>query len=139
MKIKKRFFKNQSDRMPFIDITLRNDGKEVNYRALVDSGAWSNMFPADLLVILGLNYNSLQKGKFGGATDIRPEVEYGKSILEIEFEGYKFDAQVGFSTNMSKNGYGFVGRFGFFDHFKIAFDYPNDNMWFTPSKGAIFK
>ena len=117
--------------MPFVDVTIRNNGKEVGYRALVDSGAFANVFPASLAEILGIDYGKLQKDKFGGATDNQPRAEYGISIMELEFGGYRFDTQICFSNEIRNDGYGFVGRMGFFDHFKITFDYLKDNMWFT--------
>ncbi len=107
---------------PIIPIKFRHEGMVFNYLALIDSGADFNMFGIDVALALGIDVTKLQKvGFLGIKKNSTGQAWY--TIVEIGIEDYFFEAPVLFSDSISPSGYGIVGQQGFFDHFKVLFDY----------------
>ena len=45
------------------------------------------------------------------------------TVIEIGIDDYTFNAPVYFSPDISPDGYGIVGQQGFFDKFKVSFNF----------------
>ncbi len=106
---------------PIIPITLKQNNKELNYVALLDSGADINIFHSDIAKVLDIDLDKLPQKSFSG---IKKEAEgtMYMVVVEIGIDDYTFDAPIHFSPDISPNGYGIVGQQGFFDKFKIIFN-----------------
>jgi len=111
-------------RKPLMPITLRHNNNIVNYLALVDSGADFNIFHSDLAEILGIDLSSIKtKVYFGGVKqDKTPCIGY-LTFIDLGIGQDFFDKTlVAFSDNISNDGYGIIGQFGFFNYFKVNFN-----------------
>lgn len=111
---------------PIILVTLQGS-KSFDYFALIDSGADFTMFHADIAELIGVDLNKLQKMTFGGIQNGKTSEAFYTAInLEL---GYKtLNIPVMFSPDISDNGYGVLGQLGFFNRFKVTFDYRNKNI-----------
>ncbi len=101
--------------------------KRVQYYTLLDTGADFNLFHSDLAEIVGIN--DFRKGNMQVIFGIEGEgiKTYFQDII-IEIGGWKFRAYSGFTDFDGKKGkdkmpYGILGQKGFFDLFKVIFDY----------------
>lgn len=127
MRFKFKYLRAGAFKRPIIPISLKNKKNKVKYLALVDSGADFNIFHADIAELLGISLDELQETEFSGIKkDAKATGRY--TVLEIGIDNYFFDAPVLFSDSISSSGYGIVGQRGFFEHFKIKFDYKGDNI-----------
>lgn len=106
---------------PIVPVTLRVNKIEFNYLALIDSGADFNIFHADIAKILKIDISKLKKSvNFSGIN--------GKGIgyftaVDIGIGDNFINTPVVFSNDISDNGYGILGQQGFFNNYKIEFDY----------------
>lgn len=109
---------------PVITIGLENPSNKraIGYKALLDSGADINIFPAEIAEIIGLDIASGKSYKFGGI-DSSGHVAYVHKIKLIVGGSVRYEAECAFSYEISKVGYGVLGQKGFFDHFAVTFDY----------------
>lgn len=107
---------------PIIPITLKHDGRELNYVALLDSGADFNIFHSEIAEIIGINLDDVEKSYFSGIKRSAQGVRY-MTVIEIGIDDYTFNAPVYFSPDISPDGFGIIGQQGFFDHFKITMHY----------------
>lgn len=122
MRVKFKYLKAGKFKRPIIPITLRNGSKKINYLALVDSGADFNVFHKEIADLLDIDLKGLPETEFSGIKkDANATAKY--TAIEIGVDGYFFNAPVLFSDSISDSGYGIVGQQGFFDKFKIKFDY----------------
>ena len=112
---------------PVIPVTLRYNGKEFRYLALIDSGADLNIFHANLASILEIDTNKLKAYAFEGIKKGSSASGY-LCVLEIGIEDVSFDTPVIFSNDISDNGYGILGQQGFFDHFRVKMDYKGKDI-----------
>lgn len=106
---------------PIIKITLKFNKIEFSYLALIDSGADFNIFHADIAKILKIDLFKLKNpvnfsGIKGGGVGYFTSVDVG---VENNF----INTPVVFSKDISDNGYGILGQQGFFNSYKINFDY----------------
>lgn len=108
---------------PIVPVTLRYNNKEVSYLALIDSGADFNIFHADLAGILGINLSKLKRTKFSGISKSTKEPEGCFVELDIEIGGVPNKCMILFSNDISDDGYGILGQQGFFNSFKVSFNY----------------
>lgn len=114
---------------PIIPVTLRFNKIELKYLALIDSGADFNIFHADIAKILKIDLSKLKGSvSFSGIN--------GKGIgnfcaIDIGIDSNFINTPVVFSNDISNNGYGILGQQGFFNNYKIEFDYKNHKIHLT--------
>ena len=113
---------------PLIPITIQYKKVKIDYLALLDSGADFNIFHADLAEILGIDLSKLETTSFGGIQKGRGGVGH-YSAFKLGIDKHYFDAPVGFSNDISPDGYGILGQQGFFDHFRIIFEHDKKLIW----------
>ena len=112
---------------PIIPVTLKLNKIEISYLALIDSGADFNIFHADIAKILKIDLSKLKNPvNFSGING--KGVGYFTSI-DIGLNNNFINTPVVFSNDISDNGYGILGQQGFFNNYKIEFDYKNRNIW----------
>ena len=116
-----KYIKAGKSLKPVVSITLRYNGKEFDYMALVDSGADFNIFHPELSYILDIDLTKLEKIPFVG---IQPGEEMTGYVvpLEIGIGGRFYPTRSVMSFQISDSGYGVLGQLGFFDIFKVQFD-----------------
>lgn len=108
---------------PVIPITIRCNNISVGYYALIDSGADFNIFHADLTKILKIDLKKIKPFDFGGIKKDAKGKGYFYS-LEIGIGQKFFLTTAVFSYDISdEDGYGVLGQQGFFQNFKVNFDY----------------
>ena len=105
---------------PVIPITLINEGKSVNYRALIDSGADFCIFHIKMGEIIGLDIEKGRKEPFSG---VRKKISYAYfHDIILKVGGAKHECYAGFSADIEDLPYGIIGQKGFFDIYKVNFD-----------------
>ena len=107
---------------PIIPVTLQNERISFAYLALIDSGADFNIFHGELASILNIDLKRLKTIQFGGINKDAPGVGYYTAI-EIGVQDQFFNTPVVFSHDISDRGYGILGQQGFFNLFKVKFDF----------------
>jgi len=105
---------------PVIPIEIIYKGKTVSYEALVDSGADTNIFPAQIADVLDIDVKSGEKREVWGVTGVGEN--YYVHSVELVVGGWSYDVKVGFLPNIASLGYGILGQKGFFDIFVVKFD-----------------
>ena len=91
-----------------------------------------NIVPADLGEVLGIDIASGKKEKVGGITPGKRSPYYVHAVT-IRIGGYTFpNTEMGFMPDMPDYGYGVVGQCGFFDLFKITFDFQKERIELKP-------
>ena len=127
----------KEDKIPLIDVTLTNkdNGRKVSYRALLDSGAFANVFHSDIAKVLGIDLTTIREQElFKGVEKTKRQMKGKPYIIEIMIiqKGYshKFDSYVIFTDDINEDGFPLLGRQCFFDRFKeIAFNYTNNKVY----------
>lgn len=115
---------------PVIPIKVKYQGKEIDYLALIDSGADFCVFHGEIGQFLGIDIENGKKLEFFGVTGEK-EVAYFHKII-INIGGHDKECYCGFSKlNNSKLPYGILGQRGFFDVFKITMDYKKNRIELT--------
>ncbi len=117
---------------PVIDLLVHFNGKSIEYSALIDSGADYCIFHSDVGEILELDIKSGKKLMFYGTAG-SPQHAYFHTI-QIEIGGWPMDLYCGFSYDMQSLPYGLLGQTGFFDMFKVEFDYQNKRIELKPKR-----
>ena len=115
---------------PVIDIRLLWNSQSAQYRVLIDSGADYCVFHSEIADVLGIPLKKGKKMTFYG-TGGTPQIAYFHNI-QIEIGGWPMGLYCGFSSDMESLPYGLLGQTGFFDHFKIEFDYTNKRIELKP-------
>ena len=126
-----------NDKIPLIDIRITNkeNKKAINYRAMLDSGAYANVFHSDIAEVLGINLASIKETQlFGGVKDSKRQMKGKLYIVELMImqkgQSVKFDSYVVFSNEVSNTGFALLGRQGFFDRFdEVCFNYKNNKFY----------
>jgi len=108
-------------RRPVMTIRLIFNGKSVRYPVLLDSGADFCVFHAEIGDLLKIPVRSGKKLTFCG-TGGTPQNAFFHTI-HYELGGWDMKCFAGFSYEMKTMPYGLLGQTGFFDQFKIEFDY----------------
>lgn len=106
---------------PVVNILLLFNSQSVKYSALIDSGADYCIFHAEMTDLLQLDVKKGKKLTFYG-TSGEPQTAYFHKI-NIELGGWLMDLYCGFSYDMKSLPYGILGQTGFFDRFKVEFNY----------------
>ena len=135
MKFKYPFKVVSGDMIPLLDvkITNRESGVLINYRAMLDSGAFANVFHSEIAQVLGIDLSKVKEVSFGGVK--KSKLMRGKPyIVELMImqkgKSYKFDSYVIFSDEISNTGIPLLGRQGFFDQFdEICFNYKANKFY----------
>ena len=130
-----------NDRIPMVDIRITNkeNNKSVNYRAMLDSGAFANVFHTEVADLLGIDLTKIKEMQtFGGVKASKRLMKGKMCIVELMLLGkgksYKFDSYVIFSAEVSENGFALLGRQGFFDQFnEVCFNYKNNKFYLQTS------
>lgn len=105
---------------PVIPIRIRSRSRSVDYEVLVDSGADSCIFDAQIADILGIDLADGERRIVAGITGVQKP--YVVHPVTIEVGGRVFETVAGFLPDMPPLGYGVVGQQGFFEHFIVRFD-----------------
>ena len=113
---------------PVIPIKLKNSNQEIGYQVLVDSGADMCLFHAEIAEAIGIDFKKGQKREVsgvGGKVSI-----YFWCDVTIEVGGWEYKIKAGFLPNVGGvlAPYGIVGQIGFFEFFKVAFDYTGGDI-----------
>lgn len=115
---------------PVIPIEVIYQNKIVPYEVLVDSGADSCVFDAQIGEILGVDIAGGKRYKVSGITGIAED--YYIHQVKINVGGWKYEIQAGFLPNMRGLGYGVVGQRGFFEFFVVKFDLLKEEIELKP-------
>ena len=116
---------------PIIPIKISRSEMIIQYAALIDSGADFCIFDAEIGEYLGLNIKSGTEIQFGGIQSLGGSKAFIHRV-NIEIGGHEFKTDVGFSYDISKNGYGILGQKGFFDKFVVKFDLQKEDLEIKP-------
>ena len=112
---------------PIIPIKILKNNIVLQYAALIDSGADFCIFDAGLGEYLGLDLKSGMEVEFGGIQSLGGAKAYIHKVI-LEIGGHEFRTEVGFSYDISKNGYGILGQKGFFDTSVVKFDLEKEEI-----------
>lgn len=116
---------------PVILIEIVYQNIQIPYEVLVDSGADSNIFDAQIAEILGLNLLSGKVAEVAGITG--REEKYYIHHLDLKIDGHLCkNVEVGFLKQMGRFGYGVVGQNGFFNLFAVKFDLIKEEVELKP-------
>ena len=110
---------------PIIPVTVRNpkNSRSNKYYALIDSGSDECIFDAEFGEALGIVIKSGNKRQLHGVIEGKTQ-PYWMHDIEIEVGGWPHKISAGFMYKLARNGYGVLGRAGFFDQFKsIKFEH----------------
>lgn len=126
-----------SDKIPMMDIKITNKdtGKSINYRAMLDSGAFANVFRSDVADLLGIDLSKIKEVQlFGGLKESKRQMKGKACVVELmviqKGKSYKFDSHVIFSDEVSDTGFALLGRQGFFDQsIELCFNYRNNKFY----------
>lgn len=111
---------------PVIPIELSYRNRKFPYNALIDSGADFCLFDYEVAKQLGISIQTGKKSEAIGVTGFGSPIYIHTVTLKIDSLVIKIKA--GFLENMTNAGYGIVGQVGFFDKFKVTFDYQNGEI-----------
>jgi hypothetical protein len=115
---------------PIIPIILKYKNCEIGYESLIDSGSDKSYFPAVVGEYLGVAIKKGQEEKFIGAKN-----EIGIAyfhMLEIGIKTQKYSTKIGFSYDISDEGFGILGQSGLFDNFDVKFSLRNKEITLYP-------
>jgi len=137
MQLKYPFQVIGNDRLPMLDVRITNkeNKRSTNYRAMLDSGAFANVFHSDIAQVLGIDLSKIKETLlFGGVKDSKRQMKGKPYIVEImvvqKGKSHKFDSCVIFSDEVSDTGFALLGRQGFFDQFdEVCFNYKNNKFY----------
>lgn len=111
---------------PIIPIEIKYNNNSIRYEALIDSGADICIFHPEIAEILKIDIEKGIRGKVNGIVEGEPQYYY-IHLVELVIGGWSYETKVAFMPNLSKNGYGLLGQYGFFDLFKsIKFEFGKD-------------
>lgn len=111
---------------PIIPIAVEHERRVLHYEVLVDSGADTCMFDAEIGEALGIDVESGTRQEVAGLTGV---VEpYFIHEVTLRVGGYPHRAKVGFLSTMGRYGHGIVGQLGFFDQYVVKFDYAKEEV-----------
>ena len=126
-----------NDKLPMMDIRITNkeNGNSISYRAMLDSGAFANVFHSDIAELLEIDLSKIKEMRsFGGVKESKRLMKGKFCVVELmviqKGKSHKFDSYVIFSDEVSDTGFALLGRQGFFDQFEeICFSYKNSKFY----------
>lgn len=116
---------------PIIPIKISKTNASLQYVALIDSGADFCIFDAEVGEYLGINVKSGMEVPFGGIQSLGGAKAYIHKVT-LEVGGQQFHTDIGFSYDISKNGYGILGQKGFFNFWSVKFDLQKEDIEIKP-------
>lgn len=119
---------------PIIPVTLTINGRKIPYEALVDSGADICIFDAQLAELAGLDITTGTERSVAGITG-QAERQYLHPI-RINVGGWEHQVEAGFLPNIGQYGYGVLGQKGFFEFFKVTFNFSKETVEIKPCNEA---
>lgn len=118
----------QSILKPIIPVIISvSGGKSTMYAALIDSGADFCIFDAEIGEYLEINIENGIKIGFGGIQESNGAEAFLHEVI-LNIGGHDYRTVVGFSYDVAKHGFGILGQKGFFDIFKVSFDYRKEEI-----------
>ena len=129
MKFSYRFYEGKF--LPIIPISLTANGRLIQMRAYVDTGASYSLFHAKVAEILGLD---LEKGiLYELIVGDGDTLQVYLHSVAISLAGKEFKVMIGFSKNIGV-GFNILGRKDIFDKFVICFNEQNKEINFTSAE-----
>lgn len=101
--------------------------QSIRYDTLIDSGADFCILPAEIGEYLGIKVKSGLKQNFGGIQEKGSALAFLHEII-LTIGGFEYQTSIGFSYDIAKMGYGILGQKGFFNLFKVQFDYRKEEI-----------
>jgi len=111
---------------PVVPIALINGSNRVRVFALIDSGADYCIFHAEIGEQIGLEIESGKSLAFSGISGAGQTAYFHN--IKLELGGHQFDCYAGFSRDIDNLPYGILRQAGFFDIFKVSFDYNKEKI-----------
>lgn len=126
-----------SDKIPLLEVIITNpvNSRKVSYHALLDSGAFMNVFHSDIAQILGIDLTKIKKEiEFGGVgtslSALKGKPYIVNLMLAQKGKRHRFDSYVLFSDNINPNGDPILGRQGFIDQFsKVEISFKSNSFY----------
>lgn len=106
---------------PIIPLKIIIGGRDLDYTALIDSGADFCIFDAGIGDYLGLDVKSGAREIFGGIQERGGAEAFFHPVI-INIGGWNYKTIISFSYDIAKHGFGVLGQKGFFDIFVVKFD-----------------
>jgi hypothetical protein len=114
--------------IPLLKLKLINNTREVECFALIDSGADVCLFPADYGEKIGLKIKNKRFMEIHGIGGGKILAYF--HIVTLEIGGNKFPTRIGFTYDPIPMAT--LGREGFFDLFKVSFDFKKEKIELKP-------
>lgn len=111
---------------PIILVTLEHQGTKRRYKALVDSGADFCIFHSLIGELLGLDVEKGKVAPFSGVGGNRMNAYFHN--IRIHVGEVSHDLYCGFTRDIPPDGHGILGQMGFFDRFRVNFDYKQEEI-----------
>lgn len=111
---------------PVIEVDFKDGENKFGYLVLIDSGADYCIFHATIGEQLNLDIKTGKQLIFSG-TSGEPQKAYFHKIT-FYIWGHPHTCEVGFSYEMEKLAYGILGQDGFFDKWKVEFEYHKERI-----------
>jgi len=122
----KAFPRRRSASRPVVPVSLINKDKRVRYLAIIDSGADFCIFHAELGAQIDLEVKSGTELTFFGIGGIQQTAYFHHIGMEVG--GYEFPCYAGFSYDLKSLPYGILGQVGFFNFFRVQFNYEKQRI-----------
>ena len=113
-----------------VEITTGRGKDGVPCEVLVDSGADFCIFKAEIGEILGIDVKSGKEFPFKGINGV-VSVGYFHTVW-MNVKGVWVQTRAMFTYDIPKGGHQVVGQIGFFNHFKVNFDYRKASIVLRP-------
>ena len=111
---------------PVIPVALINGSNRLRVYALIDSGADYCIFHAEIGEQIGLQIDSGKSLTFSGISSAGQTAYFHN--IKLEVGGHQIDCYAGFSRDIQNLPYGILGQVGFFNIFKVSFDYQKEKI-----------
>lgn len=118
---------------PVIPMRIKVGMNEIQYQALVDSGADFCIFDAEVGEMLGLDVRAGSELRFSGVQGYFSSRAYLHPVTLV-IGGHPYQATVGFSYDIGRQGSGIFGQKGFFDQFAVKFEFPKESIELNEKK-----
>jgi hypothetical protein len=112
---------------PIIPIKVLYGARDIDYFALIDSGADFCIFDAEIGEAVGIEIERGEQIEFGGIQAKIGSTGYFHDVT-IFVGGWRYNARVAFSREIAEHGFGILGQKGFFYIFSITFDYQKKDI-----------
>ena len=106
---------------PVIPVILIYSQRIVGYEALIDSGADYNIFDAGISDTLGIKLTTGRKRHIAGIGGQKIKGYEHKVTLRVGDRQYH--SKIIFSKQIPAHSFGVLGNQGFFNHFKVNFNF----------------